>query len=57
MSSSQCEVVWYFDSAEPAYHFGSRTVYALLLVVHRLLPPGFATTICLFIRKQQESNS
>ncbi len=48
---SECDIAWYRDSAEPAYYFGSPLLYRLFLVVHRLLPDIFSTSICFLIRK------
>ena len=46
-------VVWhYYDSAEPAYFFGSNVLYGLLMLIHALLPPIFSTSVCLFIHKK-----
>jgi len=49
---SNCDVYSYFDSAEPAYHFGSRILYVLFAVWHKNMPEILATSICFFIRKR-----
>lgn len=46
-----CEVSYFIDSSEPAYHFGSSLIYRMMLFSHRLLPAGFATTLNVFIQK------
>ena len=50
-----CSVFHFYDSAEPAYFFGSSFLYGFFLLLHRLLPPALATTICLFIRKDERA--
>jgi len=50
-----CQIAWYRDSAEPAYHFGSTLVYRFMSGVHKILPNALATSICFFIRKQDKS--
>ncbi len=45
-------VFYYYDSAEPAYYFGNSLLYRAFMVLHRLLPPPFATSVCLFVRQQ-----
>jgi SAM-dependent methyltransferase len=45
-------VCWYYDIAEPAYHFNNRLVYRLFLLLHRLLPPKFAVCMCVFVHKR-----
>ena len=47
-----CDVYSYFDSAEPAYHFGSRILYAIFAVWHKIMPEVLATSVCFFIRKR-----
>jgi SAM-dependent methyltransferase len=47
----ECEVYHYFDSADPAYYFGSELVYRTLQLWHKLAPSFFATSVCFFIRK------
>lgn len=44
-------VCYYFDSAEPSYYFGSRVLYEAFMLLHRVLPQRFATTLCVFIEK------
>ena len=46
------QVSWYYDIAEPAYHFNRRLVYRMFLLMHRLLPPKFAVCVCLFVQKR-----
>ena len=46
-----CELYCFTISGEPAYYFGSVFLYRALLLLHRLLPPYLAPTLCLFIRK------
>lgn len=46
-----CDVFHFFDNAEPAYFFSSRSLYAAMLVVHKLMPAFLATGVCFFIRK------
>jgi SAM-dependent methyltransferase len=46
-----CEIYCVTFSGEPSYYFGGAFLYRALLVLHRLLPPFLATTICFFIRK------
>ena len=48
----QDDVHWYYDIAEPAYHFNNRFAYCLFLMLHRLLPPKFAVCVCLFVHKR-----
>lgn len=40
-----------YASGEPSYHFGSRVLYGLFRIVHRLLPEKLHTTICVSFRK------
>lgn len=47
-----CDIYHYQDSAEPSYYFGNSIIYWLFLIVHRLLPDVFGTSLCLFIRKR-----
>jgi len=47
-----CDLGWYRDSAEPAYYFGSPLLYRLLMVIHKLLPDIWSTSICFLIRKR-----
>lgn len=47
-----CSVEWYFDSAEPSYSFGSRSITRIMAAVHRLLPDTLATSVCFFITKR-----
>jgi len=46
-----CEVCWYHDSGDPAYHLDNRFLFRLIGLVNRLLPASLATCVCLFIRK------
>ncbi len=45
------EVVTYNHSAEPAYHFDTRWVYRLFMLIHKLLPDALATTMYIYVRK------
>lgn len=47
-----CDIYHYFDSAEPSYYFGNSVFYRVVLLVHRILPDMFATSLCVFIRKR-----
>ncbi|MDQ6971938.1 MAG: class I SAM-dependent methyltransferase [Mariprofundaceae bacterium] len=46
-----CDVYSYFDSAEPAYHFGNKLLYWLFSFWHKIMPDVLATSVCFFIRK------
>ncbi len=46
-----CTVQWFYHSGDPSYHFGSGIMYRALLLLHRLLPPKFATCAFFFIQK------
>jgi SAM-dependent methyltransferase len=46
-----CEVSYYYDSAEPSYCFGSKTLYRIMEGVHAILPERLSTSICFLIRK------
>lgn len=48
----QDDVHWYYDIAEPAYHFNNRFAYRLLLILHRLIPPKLAVCVCMFVHKR-----
>jgi len=48
---AECELEFYFDSAEPSYYFGHPAVYRVMSFVHRRLPQNLATGFCCFIRK------
>jgi 2-polyprenyl-3-methyl-5-hydroxy-6-metoxy-1,4-benzoquinol methylase len=45
-------VSYYYDSATPSYYLGNPFFYRTFALLHRILPPFFATSVCLFIRKQ-----
>jgi SAM-dependent methyltransferase len=45
------QVSWFRTSAEPAYYFGNPLLYRLFMLVHKLLPDAWATSICFLIRK------
>lgn len=45
------DVFLFRTSAEPAYHFQSKTVYAIFKLLHKLLPNVNHTTLCVYIRK------
>jgi SAM-dependent methyltransferase len=46
------DVYHYSCSNVPSYHFGSKVVFRLLQLVHKLTPPMFANGLYLFIRKR-----
>jgi SAM-dependent methyltransferase len=46
-----CKLYYYYDSAEPAYYFGTEALYSALALLHRLTPGFLATSLCAFIRK------
>ena len=46
-----CSIYHYRDSAEPAYFFGSKIIYKIILYIHKFLPDYFETSLCVFIRK------
>jgi SAM-dependent methyltransferase len=49
--SDRADVFLFRTSAEPAYHFQSRAIYAILKLLHKLLPSVNHTTLCVYIRK------
>lgn len=46
-----CEISHFYDSAEPAYFFGSGFLYGAFTLLHKLQPARLSTTLCVFIRK------
>lgn len=46
-----CEIYSFTLFGEPFYCFGNALLYRAMLILHRLLPPSLAPTLCLFIRK------
>ncbi|HKR41463.1 MAG TPA: class I SAM-dependent methyltransferase [Paraburkholderia sp.] len=47
-----CGVYHYVDSAEPAYFFGREWIYRSFLLLHKVLPERWGTSICFFIQRQ-----
>ena len=47
----ECSIYHYYDNAEPAYYFGIKALYRILLLIHKVAPAFLATAICFFIRK------
>lgn len=45
-----CDVHYYRDSGEPAYHFNRTALYRMFLILHNLLPDVLNTGIAFFIR-------
>ena len=45
-----CEVHFYRTSGEPAYYLNNRFVYAVMLMIHKLLPDFLQTSIAFFVR-------
>jgi SAM-dependent methyltransferase len=41
----------YRYEAEPAYHFGSRFIFALMLLVNKIIPSIFKSTLHIFLKK------
>jgi SAM-dependent methyltransferase len=50
------EVYHYSTSGVPSYHFGSRVLFRLFQLLHRLLPPILNTGLAFFIRKAEEAD-
>lgn len=48
---NRAEILTFVDSADPSYHFNRKFVYRLFLGIHKFLPSYFATTLFIFIRK------
>lgn len=46
------DVVIYAHSAEPSYHFGSRPVFGMFKLLHKLLPDQLAATLYVYVRKR-----
>lgn len=49
---ADADVFVYSTSAVPAYHFGSKLLFRLQLLFHRILPPAFDLRLAIFIRKR-----
>ena len=52
-----CEVYHYYHSAEPAYYFGRKSLYAMLQAFHKLMPAKMATAVCFFIREPAKGDT
>lgn len=52
--SSGADIYYYRDSGTPAYHFGSRIMFRIQQVLHRILIPQLALGLRLFIQKHRE---
>lgn len=46
-----CAIYFYRDFAEPAYFFGSKFIYKIVLFLHKVSPDYFGTSLCVFIKK------
>jgi SAM-dependent methyltransferase len=48
------DIFWYSTSGVPSYHYGSKTLFNVFRLIHRLTPPMLDTGLRFFIRKHDD---